>query len=224
MNINVIVTGTTGMVGEGVLLECLAHPDVKQVLSVVRKPSGLKHPKLKELAISDFMKPEGFRNQLAGYDACFYCAGITSIGASEADYTRITYDTTIKFARVLNEVNKNMVFCYISGAMTDSTEKGRLMWARVKGRTENELMRIFFKRAYNFRPGFIQPAEGQQKLKPFYKVIGVFYPVIRFLFPRSFITMQELGQAMINSVLMGYEKQVLEIQDIKKLQRMSQPG
>lgn len=217
MNINVIITGATGMVGEGVLLECLSHPDIKLVLSVVRRPSGMKHPKLKEVIIPDFMKPEGFRNQLAGYDACFFCAGVTSIGKSEAEYTRITYDTTIKFAKVLNEVNKNMVFCYVSGAMTDSSEKGRLMWARVKGRTENELMRMPFKKAYNFRPGFIRPTKGQKMLKPFYKVIGVFYPIVYLFYAKGFITMEELGLAMINCVRVGYERQILEVEDIKQL-------
>lgn len=217
MQIKVIVTGTTGMVGEGVLLECLAHTDVKEVLSVVRRPSGYRHPKFKELTVPDFMKPGDVKNQLTGYNACFFCAGISSLGMNEVDYSRITYDTTLNFAGTLVELNPGMVFTYVSGAMTDSTEKGRVMWARVKGKTENALMRLPFRGVYNFRPGLMQATAGQQKLKPIYKVMNSLYPLISFLYPNGSCTLKEVGTAMINSVIYGYEKQVLEVKDIKLL-------
>lgn len=217
MQIKVIVTGTTGMVGEGVLLECLAHPEVKEALSVVRRPSGHRHPKLKELTVPDFMKLGEVKKQLSGYDACFFCAGISSVGMNEVDYTRITYDTTLNFAQTLVALNPNMVFTYVSGAMTDTTEKGRVMWARVKGKTENALMRLPFRGVYNFRPGLMQATAGQQKLKPLYKVMNSLYPLISFLYPNGTCTLKEVGTAMINSVLNGYEKQVLEVRDIKLL-------
>jgi len=217
MQINVIVTGTTGMVGEGVLLECLAHPDVKEVLSLVRRSSGLKHPKLKELTVPDFMKLDAVKKQLSGYDACFFCAGVSSVGMNEIDYTRITYDTTFNFAQTLVDLNPRMVFTYVSGMMTDSSEKGRVMWARVKGRTENALMKLPFRGVYNFRPGFMKATAGQQKLKPLYKIMNNFYPLFRLFYPNGTCTLKEVGMAMINSVLKGYEKQVLEVMDIKAL-------
>lgn len=217
MPINVIVTGTTGMVGEGVLMECLAHPEVKNVLSVARKSSGLKHSKLAELIVPDFMNLEHVKDRLTGYDACFFCAGISSVGMNEADYTRITYDITINFGQTLARLNPSMVFGYISGAMTDSSEKGRVMWARVKGKTENDLMRLPFRGVYNFRPGLMKATPGQQKLKTLYKVMNSMYPLVSLLYPSGTCTLREVGLAMINSVLKGYGKQVLEVKDIKML-------
>ncbi|HYG38102.1 MAG TPA: NAD-dependent epimerase/dehydratase family protein [Cytophagales bacterium] len=217
MEIKVIITGATGMVGEGVLLECLQNPAVKEVLMVNRHHYERKHAKLKELIVPDFLKLEGFEDQLAGYNACFFCAGVSSLGMKEAEYTRITYDTTLNFARTVASLNPGMVFTYVSGAMTDSTEKGSLMWARVKGRTENDLMKLPFKGAYNFRPGFMKPTPGQKSLKPLYKFVGLLYPLFYLFLRNQILTLQQVGRAMINSVLTGYDKQVLEIRDIKAL-------
>ncbi len=215
----VIITGATGMVGEGVLLECLDHPAIAQVLMVNRKPSGIRHSKLKECIVPDFLDLHGFTSDLTGYDACFYCAGVSSSGMSESKYTHITYDVTIHFARTLASLNPQMIFNYVSGTLTDSSEKGRIMWARVKGKTENALTRCGFKMVYNFRPGVIRPAPGQRNIKSYYKVIGWLYPFLRVLFPNQVSTMRDVGLAMINSVLKGYPKQVLEIRDINSLAR-----
>jgi uncharacterized protein YbjT (DUF2867 family) len=217
MKIKIIITGATGMVGEGVLFECLEHPDVTQILMVNRRPYPMRHPKLKECIVPDFFKLEAVADQLAGYDGCFFCAGISSVGMKEAKYTRITYDTTLHFAGELVRLNPDMVFDYVSGSLTDSSEKGRIMWARVKGRTENALMRLPFKGVYNFRPGFMKPTKGQKNIKSYYWLIGWLYPVLRFLIPGQVLTLRVVGAAMINSVLKGYPKQVLEIGDIKEL-------
>ncbi len=217
MELKIIVTGTTGMVGEGVLLECLENDKVKQVLSVTRRPSGIKHPKLMELIATDFMQLENLKDSLKGYNACFFCAGVSSLGMKEPEFNRITHDTTLHFAKTLAALNPGLVFCYVSGQGTDSSEKGKLMWARVKGKTENDLMQLPAIKAYNFRPGVMSPTEGQQHLKSFYRVAAKLIPIFRFLFPRSILTLQEVGIAMINSVLKGYPKQVLEVKDIKEL-------
>lgn len=217
MEIKVIITGASGMVGEGVLLECLANRDVTQILMVNRKPSPLRHPKLKECIIPDFLKLEEFKAQLTGYNACFYCAGISSNGMNEADYTHITYDTVMHFATQLADLNPDMIFGHISGGHTDSTEKGRIMWARVKGKAENALMRLPFKKVYNFRPGLMKPIEGQKNIKGYYKVIVALYPVMNFIFGNNGITLHQLGEAMINSVLKGYATPILEAKDIKEL-------
>lgn len=215
--LGVIITGATGMVGEGVLLECLSHPAVERVLLAGRKPYGLIHPKVQECIIPDFLNLEAFSSQLTGYNACFYCAGISSAGMSESDYTRITYDVTLHFAQKVASLNPAMTFIYVSGAHTDSSEKGRMMWARVKGRTENALTRLGFKNVYNFRPGFMKPTPGQRNIKWYYSFIGGLYPVLRLLLPSQVSTMRQVGQAMINSALQGYPKQILEIKDINEL-------
>jgi uncharacterized protein YbjT (DUF2867 family) len=217
MKLRVIITGATGMVGEGVLLECLEHPAIERVLLVNRQPYGATHPKLKECIVPDFLALNGSTRQLSGYDACFYCAGISSRGMSEAEYSRITHDVTVHFAGKLAELNPRMTFGYVSGNHTDSSEKSRIMWARVKGRTENALMRLGFPMVYNFRPGFMQPTRGQRNIKSYYKAIGSLYPILRVLMPNQVSTMREVARAMINSVLKGYPKQVLEIRDIKAL-------
>jgi uncharacterized protein YbjT (DUF2867 family) len=217
MEIKVILTGATGLVGEGVLLECLAHPAVKQVLIVNRKPTSIKHPKLKECIVPDFLKLEEVEDQLKGYDACFYCAGISSNGMNEADYSHITYDIPLHFAETLVKLNPGMVFSHISGGHTDGSETGKIMWARVKGRAENALMRLPFKRVYNFRPGLMKPTEGQKNVKGYYKVLSWMYPVLHLIFPKQSSTMREVGLAMINSVLTGYGKPILEVADIKLL-------
>ncbi|WP_158800438.1 epimerase [Pedobacter sp. L105] len=217
MEIKVVITGATGMVGEGVLFECLEHPDVKEVLLIGRKPYGMIHPKLKECIVPDFFKLDGLDDQLTGYDACFYCAGISSLGMDEPTYTYITYDTTLHFANKLLSLNPKMIFDFISGGQTDSSEKGKVMWARVKGKTENALMRMPFERVYNFRPGFMKPKPGQKNIKGYYRVISFLYPLLNLLFPKHGNTIGDLGLALINSVLKGYDKQILETKDIKLL-------
>jgi len=213
----VIITGATGMVGEGVLFECLKHPAIERVLLVSRKPYPMSHPKLKECIVRDFLQLDAVAAHLSRYDACFFCAGVTSIGKTEAEYTHITYDTTLHFAWQLAALNPQMIFVYVSGAGTDSSEVGKTMWARVKGKTENALLRCGFRQAYNFRPGFMKPTAGQKNVIALYKFLGWFYPILRMLFPNHVSTMSDVGLAMIQSVLKGYSKPVLEIKDINTL-------
>lgn len=213
----VIVTGATGMVGEGVLHECLLHPEVKAVLVINRKPCGIKNPKLSEIILTDFFDLSAIQSQLAGYDACFFCLGVSSVGLSETEYTRLTHTLTLHFASALIAQNPGMVFCYISGAGTDSTEKGRSSWARIKGRTENDLMKLPFKKAFLFRPGFIEPGPGLKNTLRSYKYLFWLIPIFRRLAPNWICTLKEIGLAMIHAVLKGYYKNVLEVSDIKKL-------
>ena len=217
MGIKVILTGATGLVGEGILFACLENPEVTEVLMVSRKPYPTNHLKLRECIVPDFMQLDEFTDQLTGYDACFYCAGISSRGMNEAEYSHITYDIAIHFAKTLVSLNPQMVFSHISGGHTDGSEKGRIMWARVKGKTENALMRLPFKKVYNFRPGLMKATAGQKNIKSYYKIINRLYPFLSLLFPKQSITLTELGLAMINSVIKGYPKQVLEVEDIKEL-------
>jgi nucleoside-diphosphate-sugar epimerase len=202
-DIKVIITGATGMVGEGVLFECLHNPKVSDLLLINRRHYELQHPKLKELIVPDFFQLNQFAEKIKGYDACFFCAGVSSVGMKEDKYTRITYDTTMAFAKTLLAVNSSMVFTYVSGSHTDSSEKGKLMWARVKGRTENDLMKLPFKAEYNFRPGAMLPFAGQKNWKALYKFI---VKIIKAVSPKNVLTMQEVGQAMINAVAVGYPK------------------
>lgn len=216
--LKVVLTGATGMVGEGVLLTCLEHPAIEQVLIVNRRPyGGAMHPKLTECIVADFLDLNGVDRQLTGYDACFYCAGVSSVGMSEAEYSRTTYDVAIHFAETVAKLNPQMTFCHVSGSHTDSTEQGRVMWARVKGRAENALMKLRFRNVYNFRPGFMKATAGQQNIKSYYKLIGWMYPFLRVLFPNQVSTLHEVGLAMIHSVLKGYPKAVLEVKDIYML-------
>lgn len=205
------------MVGEGVLLECLQNPVIEKVLLVSRKPYEAQHPKLNQCIVPDFLNLDAFTSQLTGYDTCFYCAGVSSAGIKEAEYTRITYDVTMNFAKTLAPLNPRMVFDYVSGAMTDSSEKGRVMWARVKGKTENDLMKLPFRRVYNFRPGFMKATPGQKNLKWLYKSFEWTYPLLRVFLPNQVSTLREVAVAMINTVLKGYSKQILEVKDIKIL-------
>jgi hypothetical protein len=205
------------MVGEGVLLTCLDDPAIARVLLVSRKPYGMQHPRLNECIVADFMHLNNVRDQLTGYDACFFCAGITSVGMSEADYAHITYDITLNFAGVLASLNPQMVFCYVSGAHTDSSEKGRVMWARVKGRTENALTHLGFRSVYNFRPGFMRATSGQKNLKLAYNLIGWMYPLLRVLLPNLVSTLHDVAIAMIRCAQQGYPKQILEVKDINAL-------
>ena len=210
----VSITGATGMVGEGVLFECLENPTVKEVLMVNRSHYDMEHPKLKELLTSDFTKLEGLESQLSHYDACFYCAGISSVGMNEEKYNHITYETTMAFANKLAQLNPEMVFNFVSGAHTDGTGKGKIMWARIKGKTENALMKLPFKAQYNFRPGFMKPFKGQKNVKALFKPVIWLFPI---LLPKISLTLKQVGQAMINAVQKGYQKQVLEIKDINVL-------
>lgn len=219
MALKIIITGATGMVGEGVLLECLEHPDIEKVLIVNRRPYKLKHLKLSELIVPDFLQLNKFENQLQGYDACFYCAGVSAVGMKEAEYSRITYVTAIQFAKTLARLNPNMIFNYVSGQGTDNSEKGRMMWARVKGKMENALQQLPFKAVYNFRPGIMEPTQGQQNIKPIFKFMAALYPFIRTIAPNFASTLKEVGLAMIKTVQQGYEKQILEVKDINLLAR-----
>ncbi|UHG89655.1 NAD-dependent epimerase/dehydratase family protein [Spirosoma oryzicola] len=216
MKIKAIITGATGMVGEGVLHECLQHPDVEQVLVINRKPGGVSHAKLREIVHNDFFDLKAIESQLTGYNACFFCLGVSSVGMDNDEYKHLTYDLTMNVAQLLATQNPAMTFCYVSGAGTDSTEQGRLAWARVKGATENALMRLF-SNAYMFRPGFMKPTPGLKNVKSYYKFIAWLYPIGRALYPAGFSTLQELGLAMIKSATQGYEKRILEVKDIVAL-------
>lgn len=178
-NIKAIITGVTGMVGEGVLHECLNHPKVESVLIINRKPSGFTHPKLKEIVHTDFFDLSAIDDQLKGYNACYFCLGVTSIGLKEPEYFKLTYTLTLNVAKTLSKFNKDMTFCYVSGASTDSTEKGKSMWARVKGKTENDLMKLPFKQVFAFRPGYMHPTPGLKNTQKYYKYISWLYPLLR---------------------------------------------
>jgi hypothetical protein len=217
MKIKAIITGASGMVGEGVLHECLLHPDVEEVLIVGRRTAGYTHPKLKEIIHTDFYDLSPIKDQLKGYNACYFCLGASSIGMKEKDYHHVTYDLTMHMATILADQNPGMTFCYVSGAGTDSTEHGKMMWARVKGQTENDLMRLSFKAAYMFRPGFMRPTQGLKHVLKGYKFFTWLYPVFKALFPGRVSTLREVGWAMINVTLKGYEKRILEVKDIIKL-------
>ncbi|MGV8096916.1 MAG: NAD-dependent epimerase/dehydratase family protein [Mangrovibacterium sp.] len=213
--ISVILTGATGMVGEGVLLECLENPVVAEVLMVNRRNFDIVHPKLKELVVPDFMDLDAVKDRLAGYDACFYCAGISSVGMSKEEYTKITHDTTIRFAQTLKDLNPGLVFNFVSGAGTDSTGQSKMMWARVKGKTENTLIKLFSGRQYNFRPGLMKPAKGQQNFKGYNRYIKLLYPLMSIFVPSC--SLREIARAMIQTTLKGYDKNILEVKDILKL-------
>jgi hypothetical protein len=216
MTIKAIITGATGMVGEAVLLECLANPAVEQVVVINRRPAGVSHPKLREIIHADFFNLAPIAPQLTGYDACFFCLGVSSIGMDADQYRHATYDLTLGVGQLLAKANPEMTFCYVTGKGTDSSEKGRVAWARVKGATENALMRLF-KKAYMFRPALMKATPGQKNLNPYYKYFAWIYPIGRALFPGSFCTLQEVGRAMINAASKGYPKHILEVKDIVEL-------
>ncbi|MBT1696378.1 NAD-dependent epimerase/dehydratase family protein [Fulvivirgaceae bacterium PWU4] len=219
--IKVIVTGVTGMVGEGVMHECLQHPQVESVLVINRRPCGVTHPKLKEIIHQDFLNFAPIESQLSGYDACYFCLGISSVGVDKDTYYKMTYTLTLHVAETLSRQNKGMTFCYVSGKSTDSTEKGGLMWARVKGKTENDLMKLPFKQVFAFRPGFMKPTEGLKNALKAYRYMGRLYPIGRALFPNAFCTLKDVGIAMIHTTTLGYEKRILEVQDIVALANRS---
>src|SRR5664279_5697950 len=219
MKVNAIITGTTGMVGEGVLMESLDHPDVEKVLVINRRPCGVTHPKLTEILHTDFLDLSPVSDRLTGYNACFFCLGVSSVGMKEDVYYSMTYILTMHMAEILSRQNPGMTFCYISGAGTDSTEKGRLNWARVKGKTENDLMKLPFKRVFAFRPGFMLAEKDAKNVPVVYTAIKFLYSPLRALFPSFVSTLKEVGIAMINSVIYGYEKSVLEVKDFVALSK-----
>ena len=218
---NVLLFGATGMVGQGVLRECLLDPDVQSVLSVGRSQTGQRHPKLRELVHGDFLDFSALEQDMAGFDSCFFCLGVSSAGMSEERYQRVTYDITMAAARTLAKLNPDMTFIYVSGMGTDGSERGGVMWARVKGKTENALMKLPFKARYMFRPGFIQPLHrirSKTRLyRAFYTITRPIYPVIRALFPRYVTTTEQLGRAMIKVAKQGAQKSVLENWDINSI-------
>ena len=220
MKIRAIVFGGTGMVGEGVLDLALRHPDVESLLVISRKPCNVKHEKLHEILHMDFFDYSSIEGRLKGFNSCFFCLGVSSVGKKEEEYHRLTYDLTMSAATVLAKLNPDMTFCYVSGTGTDSSEKGRVMWARVKGKTENHLMKLPFKAAYAFRPGFIKPIDGQKHAYGVSKVLGAAYPLLRALFPKYVCTLEDLGLAMIGAVSEGYSRQILENLDIAELARL----
>jgi uncharacterized protein YbjT (DUF2867 family) len=217
----IILTGATGMVGQGVLRESLLDPGVTEVLSIARSSVHQQNPKLRELIVPDIANLAGNEPELTGYEACFFCTGVSSVGMSEEKYTALTYDLTLSFARTLAPLNPQMTLIYVSGASTDSTEKGRTMWARVKGRTENALLRLPFKAAYMFRPGFIQPLHGIRSKTPLYQLIyDLTAPLTRLLLnklPKYLTTTEQIGRAMLAVARNGYPKTILDPEDINRL-------
>lgn len=215
---NVILFGATGMVGAGALQECLAEPQVQSVIAITRSRIGRSHPKLREVLQADFFAYDNVRAEFASCDACFFCLGVTSVGLSEPGYFHLTYDLTLAAAREMAAVNPHLTFCYISGAGTDSTERGRTMWARVKGKTENALLALPFKAAYMFRPGYIQPVGGVRSktgwYQAFYSLAAPLYPVFHWLAPRATTTTANLGRALIRVAANGYPTSILHSRDI----------
>ena len=219
----VILFGATGMVGSGALLECIDDSRVRSVLSVVRRAGAITDPKVEEVVHDDFFNYASIQSVFAGSDACFFCLGISSAGLSEAEYRRQTYDLTLAAARAIAAVSPELTFCYVSGMGTDSSERGRTMWARVKGATENALLALPFKAAFMFRPGFIQPLKGVRSrtrvYQAFYSVAAPLYPVLRRLAPGSLTTTVDLGRALIEVSIAGYPRRILDSADINRVAR-----
>jgi uncharacterized protein YbjT (DUF2867 family) len=217
----IILTGATGMVGQGTLRECLLDSEVTEVLAIGRTSLPQQNPKLHQLVVPDLGDLSGHDAELSGFDACLFCAGVSSVAMSEEKYTGLTYDLTLSFAKTLVRLNPAMTFLYVSGAGTDSTEKGSTMWARVKGRTENALLHLGFRRAYMFRPGFIQPLHGvRSKTRVYQTIYDLISPLTGLLkgrFPKYITTTEQLGQAMIRVARNGYSKPILESADINQL-------
>lgn len=217
---NIVLFGATGMVGTGVLRACLDDPSVERVLSVQRAANPSRHPRVEELVRTDFLDWKDAMDALRGFDACFFCLGVSSAGMTEADYHRVTFDLTIAAASALAEVNPGMTFCYVSGQGTDASERGRMMWARVKGKTENALLRLPLS-AYMFRPGYIQPMGGIRSKTALYQaaytVVAPLFPLLRRLAPNQVTTTEIVGRAMLRVARDGYGKRILEIRDINAL-------
>jgi uncharacterized protein YbjT (DUF2867 family) len=219
--LNVLLFGATGMVGAGALLECLDAPEVKSVLVVGRRPCGVVHPKVREVLLDDLFDIGSIGSELADRDACFFCLGVSAVGMAEGAYRRVTYDLTLTVARTLLAAAPKAVFLYVSGEGTDSTERGRAMWARVKGKTENDLRGLGFREAFMFRPGFIQPLRGVRSrtgwYQAIYTVLGPATPLLRRLAPNLVTTTVDLGRAMIRVAATGYPKRILATRDINEV-------
>jgi uncharacterized protein YbjT (DUF2867 family) len=219
----VILFGATGMVGQGVLRECLLDPDEKGVLAIGRSKTGQSHEKLSEIVPENLWDLPSIEESLSDFDTCFFCLGVSAAGMSEEEYRHITYDLTLSVARILLRLNPGMTFIYVSGMGTDSTEDGRMMWARVKGKVENELLRMPFKVAYMFRPGYIQPLHGIQTKTKWYRLLyammAPFYPLWKALLPKYVTTTEQVGRAMIRVAKQGAPKRVLESEDISRIGR-----
>jgi uncharacterized protein YbjT (DUF2867 family) len=217
----VILFGATGMVGQGVLRECLLDPGIESVLAVGRSPTGQRAPKLREILHDNFMDFSAIETQLAGYDACFFCLGVSSIGMDEERYRHLTYDITLAAATTLAKLNPQMVFVYVTGRGTDSTEQGSLMWARVKGKTENDLLKLPFKAAYMFRPAGIQPLHGVRSkttwVQAIYVATGPLLSLLNRAAPKYMTTTEQVGRAMIKVARDGYPRPVLESEDINRV-------
>ncbi|MGA3087159.1 MAG: NAD(P)H-binding protein [Terriglobales bacterium] len=220
---NVLLFGATGMVGQGALRECLLAPDVQLTQTVGRTSTGMPHPKLREIVHSDLWQYEPIAAELSGFDACFFCLGGSASGMTEAEYKLLTYGATMAAADILCRRNPTMTFIYVSGAGTDSSERGKIMWARIKGKTENALLKMPFAAAYMFRPGVIQPLDGIQSktrmYRVFYKLVKPVLPLMRTAFPDYVLTTQQIGHAMLNVARRGYAKRVLESKDIRSASR-----
>lgn len=213
----VIITGSTGMVGEGVLHVCLNNPAVEKILIVNRKTAGIDHPKLTEIIHPDFFDLTSIEDDLSDYDACFFCLGVTSVGMKAEEYYRTTYTLTMHVAGILCQKNPQMTFIYVSGMGTDSSEKGLSQWARVKGKTENDLMKLPFKQVYAYRPGFIKPIEGMKNTHKYYRYINWAFPIGKKLSPQAFNTLEEVGLSMIGITLKGFDKKIIGGKEISFL-------
>ena len=219
---NVVLFGATGMVGQGVLRECLLDDDVKRVVVVGRSATNQQHPKLKEITHEDLFDLMPIENELTNLDACFFCLGISSAGLSEEEYTRVTYGMAMSAATTLARLNPEMTFIFVSGAGTDSTERGRTMWARVKGKTENAILKLPFRRAYMFRPGFIQPMHGirsrTKMYRVFYAIAGPLFPVLKRIFPRGVTTTERIGRTMLAVAKRGAPSAIVDTAMINRLE------
>jgi uncharacterized protein YbjT (DUF2867 family) len=218
---NVVIVGATGMIGQGVLRECLQDPGVMRVLTIGRAATGVQHPKLRDLVHRDMWRYDAIERELSGFDACFFCLGVSSAGMAEADYERITFGIAIAAAETLARLNPPMTFVYVSGAGADSSEAGRIMWARVKGKTENAILRLPFKASYVFRPGVVQPVHGARSRTAAYRVLYAvakpLLPLLRRIMPGYILTTEQFGRAMLTAVRRGAPKRVLESTDISAL-------
>jgi uncharacterized protein YbjT (DUF2867 family) len=214
----VLIFGATGMVGQGVLRECLLDPEIEMVQTLGRVATGVRNAKLREIVHADMFNYEAIEAPLRDFDACFFCLGVTSAGKSEADYAHLTYDLTLAAAKALAPLNPRMTFVYVSGKGTDSSEHGRIMWARIKGRTENAILRLPFKAAFMFRPGVIQPMHGEKTKVAAYRILynltKWMLPLLRMMFRGQIVTTEDMGRAMINVAKRGAPKPILEAQDI----------
>lgn len=217
--INVLITGATGMVGEGVLHECLSDNRIASLILLNRRSAGITHPKVTELLLDDLFTFTGNESGLSDVDACFYCLGTTSIGKSEEEYSHLTYELTLKIAKPLLKLNREMTFCYVTARGTDNSEQGKTMWARVKGKTENELVKLGFKQFFAFRPFMLTPTKGLKNSHGFYKYISWLFPFGRLVYPEGFCTLKELSLAMVYTGYQGSAKQVITPTDMVKLAR-----